>query len=72
MSGGPKYESRVVDTYAHKIEIYDPTSGSFPLQGARYDGARYHHVSVDLQLHVEEAAAAAEEEEEEEGGGGRR
>lgn len=47
--------SRVVDTYAHKIEIYDPTLGSFPLDGAKYEGARYHHVSVDLQLHVEES-----------------
>jgi len=52
---GPAYKSRVVDTYAHKIEIFDPAVGSFPLQGARYGGARYHHVSVDLQVHVQEA-----------------
>eukprot|EP00658_Telonema_sp_P-2_P015429 TRINITY_DN15931_c0_g1_i7.p1 TRINITY_DN15931_c0_g1~~TRINITY_DN15931_c0_g1_i7.p1 ORF type:complete len:447 (+),score=80.14 TRINITY_DN15931_c0_g1_i7:237-1577(+) len=47
-----EYLSRVVDTYADKIEFYDPSAGSFPLEGARYEGARYHHVSVDLQLHV--------------------
>jgi cytidyltransferase-like protein len=41
-----------VDTYADKIEIYDPSAGSFFLQGGKYQGAHYHHVSVDLQLHV--------------------
>jgi cytidyltransferase-like protein len=56
---GPQYLSRVVDSYAHKIEVYDPAYGSFPLDsgqagGEKYGGARYHHVSVDLQLHVEE------------------
>ena len=50
-----QYRSRVVDSYAHKIEIFDPAPGSFPLHGEKYGGARYHHVSVDLQLHVEEA-----------------
>jgi hypothetical protein len=43
-------------SYAQKIEVYDPAVGSFPLSGERYGGARYHHVSVDMQLHVEEAA----------------
>ena len=57
-SGGT-YHSRVVDTYAHKIEVYDPALGSFPLSGEQYNGARYHHVSVDLQMHVEELAPAA-------------
>ena len=56
---GTEYLSRVVDSYAHKIEVYDPAHGSFPLNsgqmgGEKYGGARYHHVSVDLQLHVEE------------------
>jgi cytidyltransferase-like protein len=49
-----QYRSRIVDSYAHKIEIFDPGPGSFPLRGEKYCGARYHHVSVDLQLHVEE------------------
>ena len=48
------FRSRVVDSYAQKIEIYDPTHGSFPLDGERYAGARFHHVTVDLQIHVEE------------------
>ena len=48
----PKYLSRVVDTYADKIEVYDASHGSFPLVGDKYEGARYHHVSCDLQLHV--------------------
>ena len=30
-----KYESRIVSTYADKIEIYDPNCGSFPLQGEK-------------------------------------
>ena len=56
---GTEYLSRVVDSYAHKIEVYDPAHGSFPLNsgqmgGEKYGSARYHHVSVDLQLHVEE------------------
>ena len=50
-----QYRSRVVDSYAHKIEIFDPAPGSFPLHGEKYGGARYHHVSVDLQLHVEDS-----------------
>ena len=58
----PQYRSRVVDTYANKIEVFDPSAGSFPLRGARYEGARYHHVSVDFQLHVEEAEAMVEDE----------
>jgi cytidyltransferase-like protein len=49
-----QYHSRVIDTYANKIEVYDPSVGSFPLEGVRYGGARYHHVSVDLQIHVKE------------------
>jgi len=53
-SGIPWYSSRVIDTYAHKIEVFDASLGSFPLDGARYEGARYHHVSVDLQMHVKE------------------
>ena len=32
---GAPYQSRVVDTYAHKVEVYDPKHGSFPLKGAR-------------------------------------
>jgi cytidyltransferase-like protein len=51
-SSTPNYQSRVVTTYADKIEVYDASHGSFPLHGDKYQGARYHHVSCDLQLHV--------------------
>ena len=61
-----KYESRIVSTYADKIEIYDPNSGSFPLQGDKYKGARYHHVSVDVQIHLVEQEATEHKEHKEE------
>lgn len=46
------YEARIVDTYAQKIEVYDPAHGSFDLAGERYGGANFHHVTVDIQAHV--------------------
>ena len=49
---GTRYTARLVSTYAQKIEVYDPSSGSFPLQGDRYGGADFHHVTVDIQPHV--------------------
>ena len=42
--------------YAQKLEVYDPRHGAFGLVGARYRGADYHHVSLDLQAHVRGAA----------------
>lgn len=45
------YEARYVSTYSHKIEVYDPTCGSFILCGPRYDGADYHYVTTDLQFY---------------------
>jgi len=56
------YQSRVIDSYAHKIEIYDASHGSFPLNGSKYEGARYHHVSCDLQFHVQEAEENPEQQ----------
>lgn len=47
------YEVRIVSSYAQKIEVFDPTHGSFPLVGERYGGADFHHVSVDIQAHVQ-------------------
>jgi cytidyltransferase-like protein len=46
------YQARIVDSYAQKIEVYDPSQGSFDLVGERYGGANYHHVSLDIQPHV--------------------
>ena len=65
MGSNIKYESRIISTYADKIEVYDPNHGSFPLQGDKYEGARYHHVSVDLQVHLAEENENNSEEEEE-------
>ena len=47
------YEVRIVDTYAQKVEVFDPSYGTFDLVGERYGGANFHHVSVDLQPHVQ-------------------
>ena len=47
------YESRVVSGYADKIEVYDPSHGSYILPDPRYEGADFHHVTVDLQVYLE-------------------
>ena len=44
------YEARYVSSYAQKIEVYDPTHGSFTLCGPQYCGANYHYVTADLQF----------------------
>ena len=49
---GNRYQCRSIDTFAHKIEVYDPSHGSFLLDGERYLGADYHRVSVDIQAHT--------------------
>ncbi len=45
----PKFKARLVDTYTKKIEVYDPSFGKYTLIGDRYNGADFHHVTVDLQ-----------------------
>ena len=44
-------EARYISTYCQKIEVYDPTYGSFILCGPHYNGADYHYVSTDLQFY---------------------
>ena len=46
------YTARVSSTYCDKIEVYDPTQGKYVLPGAKYNGAEFHHVTVDLQAYV--------------------
>ena len=45
------YEARYVSSYADKIEVYDPTYGTYNLLGQKYNGASYHHCTVDLQFY---------------------
>ena len=46
-----KYESRIVNTYCHKLEIYQPIYGNYVLPDPKYKGANYHNVSIDLQVY---------------------
>ncbi|MGD8862416.1 MAG: LicD family protein, partial [Myxococcales bacterium] len=43
------HASRIVTSYAHKIEVYDTRSEVFTLP-PRYGGADFHTVTVDLQI----------------------
>ncbi|XP_028390777.1 uncharacterized protein LOC114515679 [Dendronephthya gigantea] len=45
------YEARYVSNYAQKIEVYDPTYGSFNLCGPQYNGADFYYVCADLQFY---------------------
>ena len=44
------YKARRISSYADKIEVYDPSYGSYMLEG--YDGADFHYVTVDVQFHL--------------------
>lgn len=47
------YQTRIVDTYCNKIEVYDPTYGNYKLQDPKYKvyDADFHHVTVDIQAY---------------------
>ena len=45
------YRARLVTSYCCKIEVYDPTHGKYTLKGPSYNGADYHHVTVDIQAY---------------------
>ena len=47
-----KYDIRSVDTYTKKLEIFDPAFGKYKLVKEYYNGADFHHVTVDLQAYV--------------------
>ena len=48
------YKARLVTTYCSKIEVFDPTYGSYFLKGPEYNGADYYHVSADLQVYEQD------------------
>jgi len=48
-----QYSCRLVESYCLKIEVYDPNAGLYILSGPKYNGADYHHVTVDLQFHLQ-------------------
>ena len=45
------YDARWVDTYTHKIEVFEPRMGNYILKGPQYKKANYHHVTIDLQAY---------------------
>lgn len=45
------YQSRVVNTYCHKLEIFQPEYGNYILPDPAYRGANFHNVTVDLQVY---------------------
>ncbi len=46
----PQYRVRMLTSYAHKIEVYDPTSRCYLLPSDEYKGADFHTVTVDIQV----------------------
>ena len=47
-----KYQTRLIDSYCNKIEVFDPNYGDYILMGPKYNGHNYHHVTIDLQFHL--------------------
>ena len=49
-----KYKSRLIETYSHKIEVYDESYGKYFLLGNQYNNNDYHYVTIDLQFYIKE------------------
>ncbi len=49
-----KYECRIIDSYAKKLEIYDPSYGLYTLLGPSYKNNNYHYVTIDIQFYIKE------------------
>jgi phosphorylcholine metabolism protein LicD len=47
-----QYQSRLVTTYATKIEVFDPTYGKYLLLGEKYNKSDYHYVTLDIQFYM--------------------
>lgn len=47
----PKYDCRIIDTYSNKIEVFDPSYGSYNLS-EKYSHVTYHYVTVDIQFYL--------------------
>lgn len=50
----PPYQARLICSYTDKIEVFDPSYGSYTFNDPAYDGADYHHVTVDIQAYQRE------------------
>ena len=48
-----KYSCRIVNTYCHKLEIYEEQYGNYILPDPKYKGADFHNVTIDLQVYYE-------------------
>lgn len=49
-----KYKSRMITTYCHKLEVHEPQYGKYILPDPKYNGADFHHVTVDLQVYCQQ------------------
>lgn len=53
-----KYKLRLIETYAHKIEVYDENYGKYALLGRdcqkKYNNNDYHYVSIDVQFYIKD------------------
>jgi len=49
-----EYKCRLVESYANKVEIFDPSLGNYKLCGPKYDNADYHYITVDLQFYLKD------------------
>lgn len=47
-----QYQSRLVTSYATKLEIFDPAFGKYILPGPKYNQSDYHYVTLDLQFYL--------------------
>ena len=51
----PNYnQCRLVESYAKKIEIFDPSFGDYKLLGPKYNNTNYHYITVDLQFYLKD------------------
>ena len=51
-----KYSCRLINSYADKIEIYEPSLGDNKLIGPSYNNTNYHYVTVDLQFYLKQSS----------------
>lgn len=51
-----EYKSRIVTSYCHKLEIYQPSYGNYILPDPKYKGADFHNVTIDLQVYCKDKA----------------
>ena len=52
------YDIRLVTSYAQKLEIFDTTSDRYLLPSAKYKGADFHTVTVDIQVMTDQEGSA--------------